>query len=95
MPNGIKLSITAREDGTLDAAYVAVSQEKVARSEEIIESVLILDFDSAGGLVGVEILAPVKISDVHQVAKMLEGPTRESFNRFMDTYAPASIVTAG
>jgi uncharacterized protein YuzE len=43
-------------DEQADAAYVAFSDEKVARTEEIDDGV-VFDIDSRGGIVGVEILS--------------------------------------
>lgn len=87
------LSISARDDGTLEAAYIQLSSERVAHTQELMDEV-VLDFDSEDNLVGVEILAPVKISTVHEVAKVLKAKQRKSFNRFVETYAPPSLVTA-
>ena len=58
--NGFSISVDAREDGSLVAAYVQLSTAKSARTEEVIESILLVDFDSDDNVVGIEILAPMK-----------------------------------
>jgi uncharacterized protein YuzE len=88
------LTVSAREDGTLEAAYVQLSKNQVARTEELIESVLLLDLDSRGAIVGIEILAPVSISVVMNLAKRLEEPQRKSFKKFLKASAPPALVHA-
>ena len=91
---GIELSINARNDGSLEAAYVQVSDAPVATTREVIKSVLLVDLDENGELVGVEILAPVKISQVQEIASSLESPQRESFERFLRKYVPSTLLTS-
>lgn len=93
MSNNFNLSINARDDGTLEAAYIQLSSAKAARTDELIPSVLLIDMDSSGNVVGVEILAPVDIATVHAVAKKLKVKQRKSFNTFIEKYAPKSLVT--
>lgn len=93
-PSGFGLTVNAREDGTLEAAYVRVSENQVARTEELIESVLLVDYDHDGNLVGIEILAPVKISQVIEIANRLEVKQRESFQNFVRSSAPPGLVHA-
>ena len=90
--SGIELTVSAREDGALEAAYVQLSNGKVVRTQEIVPSVFLVDFDEGGNVVGLEILAPVKISTVLEVAEKWAGPQREAFNEFMKNYAPPAIL---
>ena len=41
---------------SVDAAYVRLSTAKVDRTQEVIESVLFVDYDSEGNAVGIEVL---------------------------------------
>jgi hypothetical protein len=89
-----ELSINARPDGTLEAAYVQVSEKAVASTRELIRSVLVVDFDADGELVGVEFLAPVKVADVEKIAKSLESPQRDSFETFIHKYIPSALMSS-
>ena len=86
---GFELSVSARNDGTLEAAYVRFRERKSKRTKEIIEDVLLADYDARGQLLGLEILAPVKISDL---IRLVDAPTRRSFKRFMERSAPEELV---
>jgi uncharacterized protein YuzE len=87
---GFELSISARNDGTLEAAYIQLSELAVARTREIVEDVLLADYDSRGGIVGLEILAPVKLSDL---TKLVDRSKRPAFKRFVARSAPRDFVT--
>lgn len=91
-PTGFGLNVIAREDGTLEAAYVRISQNQLARTEELVESVLLLDYDHDNCLVGIEILAPVKVSQVEELASRLQESQRESFQNFVRSSAPPGLV---
>lgn len=89
-----ELSVNSRSDGTLESAYIQLSKAKTVRTEELIESVLIVDYGRSGVLVGIEILAPVKISQVQKIAKHLEVSRRKAFRKFVKSSAPPALVTA-
>ena len=86
---GLKLSVSARDDGTLEAVYIRISNHKVAKTDEVIEDVLLVDLDSRGELVGIEILAPVKLSKITQI---VEKPRRAAFRKFVKQAAPKDLV---
>ena len=90
-PVGFELSVSARNDGTLEAIYVRFSDHKVAKTEEVIEDVLLVDLDSRNELIGIEILAPVKLSDV---AGIVEKSMRAPFRKFIRQAAPSKLVYA-
>ncbi|HVA50180.1 MAG TPA: DUF2283 domain-containing protein [Pirellulales bacterium] len=90
--SGLGLSVQAREDGSLQAAYLRISDKQVARTEEVVESVLLIDFDHDGQLVGIEILAPVQISQVMELANRLDASQRQSFKNFVKSSAPPALV---
>ncbi len=72
---GYELSISGRNDGTIEAVYVRLSDRKVARSKELIEGQLVADYDRKGELVGIEILAPVRIQNL---TRLIAGPATPS-----------------
>jgi uncharacterized protein YuzE len=86
---GFELSVSARDDGTLEAAYIRFRSGKVNRSCEVIEDTLIADYDEHDNLLGVEILAPVKLSEL---AKLVEQPRRTSFRKFVKHSGPPCLV---
>jgi len=86
---GFQLSVNARNDGTIEAAYIRFKTGKVSRSSEIIEDTLIADYDKHGKLLGIEILAPVKLSEL---TKLVEQPRRTSFRRFVKQSGPSYFV---
>ncbi len=88
---GFEMSISARDDGTIEAVYILVRDEKAVRTEEIVEDILLADYNSRGRLVGVEILAPVKIK---RIASLVEEPRRRPFRRFIRERAPEELVLA-
>lgn len=88
---GFEIAVSARDDGTLEAAYIRFKQGRVAETREIIEDVLLADYTSGGVLLGIEILAPVKISDL---TNLVDPPRRRSFRRFIKRTAPREFVVA-
>ncbi|MCH7592250.1 MAG: DUF2283 domain-containing protein [Planctomycetes bacterium] len=88
---GFEMSISARNDGTVEAVYILVRGNKVARTKEIIEDILLADYDSRGQLVGIEILAPVRIQ---RITPLVEQPRRRPFSKFVRERAPADLVLA-
>jgi uncharacterized protein YuzE len=90
-PIGYEISTSAGEDGTIEAAYIRFSHGPVAETREINGDVLLADFDKEGNLVGVEILAPVKIS---VLTELVQPPKRAPFERFIREAAPQKLVKA-
>jgi len=86
---GFQLSISGRDDGRLEALYISLSERKVARTEEVVEDVLLVDYDSRGNVVGIEILAPVKMS---RVTRLVDQPRRKPLRKFIEQSAPGEMV---
>jgi uncharacterized protein YuzE len=86
---GFELSLSAREDGTLETLYIRFRHGKIKRTSEVIEDTVIADYDEHDNLVGIEILAPVKLSEL---AKLVEQPRRTSFRRFVRHSGPPCLV---
>lgn len=86
-----QISLSGRSDGTLEAMYIRLREGTVARTEEIKEDVLLCDFDRRGNLLGIEILAPVKLSKLTQ---LVSRPMRRPFRRFVGSAAPEELVEA-
>jgi len=90
--HGFQLSTSGRRDGTIEAVYIRLSNAKVARTEEVSESILLADYDARGRLVGIEVLAPVRIADL---ARMVDDPVRGPFRKFVKQAVPEPFVIQG
>lgn len=88
---GFELSASGRKDGRLEAVYIRLRTGRAAKTKEIIEDTLLADFDSRGRLLGVEILAPVKLSDL---ARLVQTDRRAPFRKFVREIAPPRLVVA-
>ena len=86
-----ELSVSARADGTVEAVYIRLRDGKVAKTREIIEDVLLADYDPRSELLGVEILAPVKMSDL---TRLVQQTRRTPFRRFIKQTAPPRLIVA-
>jgi uncharacterized protein YuzE len=86
---GFELSVSGRDDGTLEAAYFRVKKGKVARTEEVVPDTVMADYDSSGELLGIEVLAPVRLS---VLANQVERARRSSFRKFVRQSAPHELV---
>jgi len=69
--------------------YIYFSRSPVASTREIKGDVLLADFDAEGNIVGLEILAPVKMSEIVSLA---DPNRRVSFERFVKGAAPPALI---
>jgi len=83
------MSISARNDGTIEAVYILLTDAKAVRTREVMEDILLADYDSRGHLVGIEVLAPVKMA---KLAPLVDEPRRRSFRRFIRQRAPEELI---
>ena len=87
---GFEISISARDDGTLEALYIRLSANKIARTKELPgPDEVLADYDSRGRLVGIEILSPVKLT---KIARLVDQPKRETFRKLVSTSAPELVL---
>ena len=80
---GFELSLSAREDDSLEMLYIRFRHGKTKRTSEVIEDTVIADYDEHDNLLGIEILAPVKLSEL---AKLVEQPRRMSFRKIRQAF---------
>lgn len=85
---GFELSISSRDDGTLEAVYIRFRDGEVERTKEIEEDVLVGDYDAQGNLLGIEILAPVRLADLE---KFVELQNRNAFRRVVKS-SPCDMI---
>lgn len=88
-PFAYELSVSARDDGTLAAMYVCFSGKPVRYTKEIVGGTVMADFDKDDNLVGLEILAPVKLD---QLVKQIKRSERPAFRRFVTRAAPREFL---
>jgi uncharacterized protein YuzE len=86
-----QVSISAREDGTIEAVYIRLDDGKVAKTVEIDEDVVLADYNARGKLLGIELLAPVKLSTI---ASLVDKPRRASFRKVVARAAPEEFLVA-
>jgi uncharacterized protein YuzE len=91
-PIRFELSISGRDDGTLEAAYIQLLDEKVSRTKEVVEDVVLADYTADGRLIGIEILAPARLGDLARLVK--QEATRRSFRRFIKKSVPRDLLVA-
>ena len=85
-----ELSTSARDDGTLEAVYIRFSNNPVCKTEEVKQDVLMVDYDRFGEIIGIEILAPVRLANL---ARLVDRDRRQPFRRFVEHSAPQEFVT--
>lgn len=88
-PTGFEISISASDSGTPQAVYVRFSRASVATTKEVQADVLIADYDGRGQLVGIEVLAPVRLSKLTQ---LVDRSKRAAFTRFLKQAVPQVLV---
>ena len=86
---GYEVSVSGRDDGTIEAVYIHVREGKVATTREIEGDTLLADYDADGNVLGIEILAPVRLANVED---LVEQRQRRSFGRFVRSTVPSELV---
>jgi len=88
-PVGSEVSFSARDDGTVEAIYVRFSNMPISATKEIDGDTLLADYDENDDLVGIEILAPVRIATLMAI---VDSKKRASLQRFMQKQGPMELV---
>lgn len=86
-----EISISGREDGMIEAVYIRLLDSPVAETREINGDILLADYDLDGRLVGVELLAQAKVSDLLQLVNPSE---RDPFKSFVEKALPRELLVA-
>ena len=90
-PKGFEISVSARNDGTIEATYIRITDRRVHRTEEIKDDVLFADYDAIGNLVGIELLAPAKMVTI---TNLVDKKMRPSLKRMLKNAAPPQFIAA-
>ena len=85
------MSMSASADGTLQAVYIRLRTNKIVRTKEIVDDIVMADYDGRGQLVGIEILAPVSL---RIISNLVDQPRRRPFRKFVRERAPDDLVLA-
>jgi uncharacterized protein YuzE len=88
---GFELSISAREDGTVEAVYIRFGRGKVAETKEVETDIVFAHYDARGHLLGIELLGPAKVS---VMTTLVDAERRESFDRFVRDNLPSHFRDA-
>jgi uncharacterized protein YuzE len=88
---GFEITLSTRGDGTLEAVYIRLGKGKVAKTKEIDGDQVLADYAKNGALVGIELLAPVKIK---RIETLVEPDQRRSFRRALKNVTPQQFVCA-
>ena len=86
---GFEVSISGRDDGTIEAVYVTFLPHKVAKTVEVKEDQLLVDYNRRGEVVGIEILAPIQIKALTDYVK---DEKKKPFRKFIRTSVPDTFV---
>lgn len=90
-PADLGLKVTARRDGSVEAAYLRLTTDKVARTEEVLPNALLVDLSGNGRVVGMEILAPIPMEKLLRLIPALEG--RTAVEKFARAAIPRRLFT--
>jgi uncharacterized protein YuzE len=86
-----KVSVSTDEDsGKLLAVYIRIREGDVEETLEVDEDRAFADYDAAGQLLGVELLAPCKVQILDNLAEKEPAEVRE----FLHSCPPRSMVLA-
>ena len=66
----VEISLSQRGE-LLEAAYFQFTAHEIAKTQEVVEGVLLVDLDAEGGIVGIELLGPIVID---QLKKAISDP---------------------
>jgi hypothetical protein len=87
----LRLNVSARPDGSVEAAYMRLSTLQVARTREVVPGCLLADYSKGGALVGIEILGPVKVASLRN---LISKSRREKILNFVKNALPQALVQA-
>ncbi len=85
----VELTLSTKEDGAIEAMYLRLASRWVHRTREVREDVLLADYDRGGRLVGIEVLAPVRLAEI---TSLVDEDRRAEFRRLIRRLAPAELV---
>jgi len=89
------ISITINDTtGEVVAVYFKVRKGRVHETREYAEGAAFADYNRRGELIGIELLAPCKVSIVDQLAANESAIMRRETKRFMRKAGPRQMVAA-
>lgn len=92
MSHELKVLISEDRKGNLEAAYITVSENQIAKTVEIIPCTLMVDVDAKNKVVGIEILAPLNLDYVKSLTRTLSKRLSESLNSTLKKYTPPVLL---
>ena len=89
------ISITTDEStGEVLSVYFQIRKGKALETREFADGAAFADYNKTGELVGVELLAPCKVSVVDQLAENEPSHVRSRTKKFIRTAGPRQMVAA-
>jgi len=89
------ISVTIDDNtGEVLAVYFQIRKGKVHETREYAEGAAFADYNRNGELIGIELLAPCKVSIVDQLAANEPAIMRRETKRFMRKAGPRQMVAA-
>ena len=80
--------------GVVQAVYFRVRKGKVADTKEFADGNVFADYDNAGNLLGVELLAPCKATVFDKIAASEPADSEPRVKKFLKRSAPRDMILA-
>ena len=96
-PPPMKFAISIETEdatGAVMSVYFQVRKGKHHHAKEFARGAAIADYDNHGFLLGVELLAPCRVTIVDELAKSEPWQARSGIKRFMRNAGPRELVPA-
>jgi hypothetical protein len=85
---------TDKSTGELLAVYFQIRRGKATTVKEVVDGAAFANYDRKGRLLGVELLAPCKITVLNQLAAREPEQYRGKIKRFINDSMPKKMVVA-
>ncbi len=88
----LQLHVGANSDGEIKAIYIYLRKIRSGQRVQtaiVQKSALLVDYDRRGTILGIEVLAPVNLSDI---LSQVPEPDRTPFRRFLDQCRPNAFI---
>jgi len=78
---GFEVVFSAGGDGRLQAVYIRFRRREVSQTREVQPGRLNVDVDAEGEVIGIELLAPVALSDIREILDQKSFDALQTFVR--------------
>ena len=88
-PISFEITVSSGQGGGVQAFYIHFSKNKVHYTDELKANTLMADYDRQGDIVGIEVIAPVKVGDI---TRSVKEEIRIPLRKFLRQGAPKELV---